>query len=69
MAPAAVHNGTAAELTEERAITLDVALTAHPMRFTGVTANPVHVPPTAAWIDLPKKQTAPDQLHQVFQSR
>jgi putative transposase len=32
MAPAAVHDGTAAALTEQRAITLDAAFAAHPIR-------------------------------------
>jgi hypothetical protein len=38
MAPA-VHQGTAAALTEQRAITLDAAFVAHPIRFKGVASN------------------------------
>ena len=44
MAPAAVHEGTAAALTEQRAITLDAAFAAHPAL------------PAAAWINPPKKE-------------
>jgi hypothetical protein len=35
LAPAAVHDGTAAALTEQRAITLDAAFAAHPIRLLG----------------------------------
>jgi putative transposase len=58
MAPAAVHQGTAAALTEQRAITLDAAFASHPIRFKGVAPKPP-VLPTAAWINLPKKQPTP----------
>jgi putative transposase len=76
MAPAAVHDGTAAALTEQRAITLDAAFTAHPMRFKGVAPKPPALP-TAAWINPPKKEPTPPAIkpacslissHQVFQS-
>jgi len=55
MAPAAVHDGTAAALTEQRAITLDAAFAAHPIRFKGVAPKPP-ILPTAAWINPPQKQ-------------
>ena len=76
MAPAAVHDGTAAALTEQRAITLDAAFAAHPMRFKGVAPKPPALP-TAAWINPPKKEPTPPAIkpacslissHQVFQS-
>ena len=44
MAPAAVHQGTAAALTEQRAITLDAAFAAHPIRFKGVAPKPPVLP-------------------------
>jgi putative transposase len=56
MAPAAVHDGTAAARTEQRTITLDAAFAAHPIRFKGVVPKPP-VLPTAAWINPPKKET------------
>ena len=52
MAPAAVHDGTAVALTAQRAVTLDAAFAAHPMRFKGRSPNPP-VLPTAAWINPP----------------
>jgi putative transposase len=47
-------HGTAAALTEQRAITLDAAFASHPIRFKGVAPKPP-VLPTAAWINPPKK--------------
>ena len=52
MAPAAVHDGTAAALTERRAITLDAAFAAHPIRFKGRAPKPPSLP-AAAWINPP----------------
>ncbi len=52
MAPAAVHDGTAAALTEQRAITLDAAFAAHPIRFKGRAPKPPSLP-AAAWINPP----------------
>jgi putative transposase len=52
MAPAAVHDGTAAALTAQRAVTLDAAFAAHPIRFKGRAPKPP-VLPTAAWINPP----------------
>jgi putative transposase len=60
MAPAAVHHGTAAALTEQRATTLDAAFGRHPIRFKGVAPKPPALP-TAAWINPPKKETNPIQ--------
>jgi putative transposase len=40
MAPAAVHDGTAAAMTDKRIITLDAAFGAHPIRFKGVSPKP-----------------------------
>jgi putative transposase len=61
MAPAAVHNGTAAALTEQRAVTLDAAFAAHPIRFKGVASKPPALP-TAAWINPPQKKPTPDPI-------
>src|SRR5476651_405605 len=55
MAPASVHDGTAAALTAQRAVTLNAAFAAHPLRFKGRTPKPP-VLPTAAWINPPQKQ-------------
>jgi len=61
MAPAAVHDGTATTLTEQRAITLNVAFTANPIRFKGKAPKPPALP-TAAWINPPKKEPAPQAI-------
>jgi putative transposase len=53
MAPATVHDGTAVALTAQRAITLDAAFAAHPLRFKGRGPKPPMLP-TAAWINPPK---------------
>lgn len=58
MAPATVHDGTAAALTAQRAITLDAAFAAHPIRFKGRSPKPPALP-TAAWINPPKTQSSP----------
>ena len=58
MAPAAVHYGTAAALTEQRAITLNAAFAANPVRFKGVAPKPPALP-AAAWINPPKKELTP----------
>ncbi len=55
MAPAAVHDGTAVALTAQRAVTLDAAFAAHPIRFKGRAPKPP-VLPTAAWINPPKAE-------------
>jgi putative transposase len=54
MAPAAVHDGTAAAMTAQRAVTLDSAFVAHPLRFKGIAPKPPALP-SAAWINPPKK--------------
>jgi hypothetical protein len=46
--------GSLAALTKQRAIMLDAAFAAHPIRFKGV-APKSPVLPTAAWINSPKK--------------
>jgi putative transposase len=56
IAPAAVHDGTAAAMTAQRAITLDAAFAAHPIRFKGIAPKPPALP-TAAWINPPKKES------------
>jgi len=58
MTPAAVHDGTATAMTRKRAVTLDAAFVAHPIRFKGVSPKPPALP-TAAWINPPKKQPEP----------
>jgi len=57
MAPAAVHDGTAAALTAQRALTLEAAFAAHPIRFKGRTPKPP-VLPTAAWINPPTNESS-----------
>jgi putative transposase len=58
MTPEAVHYGTAAALTQQRAVTLDAAFTANPIRFKGLAPKPPELP-TAAWINPPKKDSTP----------
>ena len=62
MTPAAVHDGTAAALTAQRAITLDAALAANPIRFKRRAPKPP-VLPTAAWINPPKKESPAQTSH------
>jgi putative transposase len=64
MTPAAVHDGIATELTARRALTLDAAFAAHPIRFKGTAPKPPVVP-TAAWINPPKKEPAPTVITPV----
>ena len=61
MAPAAIHDGSAAAITVQRAITLDAAFVAHPMRFKGVAPKPPALP-TVAWINPPKKESTPPSI-------
>jgi transposase InsO family protein len=61
MAPAAVHYGDAAALTVQRAVTLRAAFDAHPARFKGRVPLPPTLP-VAAWINPPKKETAPTPI-------
>ena len=58
MPPAAVHYGDATALTALRAVTLKAAFAAHPARFKGRLPQPPTLP-VAAWINPPKKGTAP----------
>jgi len=64
MAPAAVHDGTAAAMTDKRASTLDAAFVANPIRFKGVSPKPP-VLPTAAWINPPKNKPEPQPIKPV----
>ena len=59
--PAAVHDGTAAALTAQRAVTLDAAYAAHPIRFKRRAPKPPTLP-TAAWINPPKKESSPASI-------
>jgi len=61
MTPAAVHDGTAAALAAQRALTLDAAFTANPMRFKGRAPRPPALP-SAAWINPPKKEPSPPAI-------
>ena len=58
MSPYAVHHGTADALHALRARTLQCAFAAQPLRFKGRLPTPPALP-TAAWINPPKKETAP----------
>ncbi len=62
MAPAAVHDGTAVALTAQRAVTLDAAFAAHPIRFKGRAPKPPLLP-TAAWINPPKRSPHQSPSH------
>ena len=61
MTPAAVHEGTATALRAQRAVTLDAAFAAHPLRFKGIAPKPPELP-TAAWINPPKKEPKPPEI-------
>jgi len=61
MAPAAVHDGTAAALTAQRVLALDAAFAANPIRFKGIAPKPPALP-TAAWINPPKKESTPPSI-------
>ena len=52
MPPEAVHYGRAEALTVQRALTLEAAFSAHPLRFKRKTPKPPALP-TAAWINPP----------------
>jgi putative transposase len=58
MTPEAVHYGTAAALTQRRAVTLDAAFAANPIQFKGLAPKPPELP-TAVWINPPKKDPTP----------
>jgi putative transposase len=53
--PASVHYGTATEIRDQRAATLDAAYTANPDRFRHRRPTPPQLP-TAAWINDPSRQ-------------
>ena len=61
MPPDTVHYGRSSALTEQRAVTLDIAFAAHPARFKGVAPQPPAVP-LAVWINPPKKDTTPPTI-------
>jgi len=56
MTPAAVHQGLAKALFQQRAHTLNAAFTLHPKRFKGNCPQPPKLP-TAAWINPPPQET------------
>jgi putative transposase len=64
MTPEAVHYGTAVALTQRRAVALDAAFAANPIRFKGLAPKPPELP-TAAWINPPKKDSTPTPSHHV----
>jgi putative transposase len=53
--PASVHYGTAAEIRERRAVVLDSAYAANPLRFGRGRPNPPTLP-TTAWINEPMEE-------------
>jgi putative transposase len=57
MTPENVHYDRAQTLFQHRAVTLDVAFRAHPIRFKGKAPQPPRLP-TAAWINPPKQEIA-----------
>lgn len=52
--PASVHFGTAPQIREQRAVTLDAAYAANPQRFSRPPTPPRL--PTVAWINPPQKE-------------
>ena len=59
MTPASMHFGQAQELLRTRNGTLQDAFLAHPKRFKGLLPRAPELP-TAAWINPPKKEAAPN---------
>lgn len=53
--PASVHYGTATEIREQRALTLNAAFDANPARFGGRRPNPPKLP-ERAWINDPSRE-------------
>jgi len=64
MTPEAVHHGTAATLTQQRANTLSEAFAANPIRFKGIAPKPPELP-AAAWINPPKKEPTTAPSHPI----
>jgi putative transposase len=62
MTPATVHFGRDKALHLERQRALDAAFHAHPNRFKGNAPKPPQLP-IAVWINPPKKEPAPSELH------
>jgi len=55
--PASVHYGTAEEVRQQRAMTLDAAFQSHPERFVSKPPTPPQLP-TTAWINKPEEENA-----------
>ena len=66
--PASVHYGTAEEVRQQRAVTLDAAFQSHPERFVSKPRTPPQLPtttqlpttpqlPTTTWINKPEEET------------
>ena len=55
--PASVHYGTAEEVRQQRAVTLDAAFQSHPERFVSKPPTPPQLP-TTTWINKPEEETA-----------
>ena len=55
--PASVHYGTAEEVRQQRAVTLDAAFQSHPERFVSKPPTPPPLP-TTTWINKPEEETA-----------
>lgn len=55
--PASVHYGTAHEVRQQRAATLDAAFQVHPERFVSKPPTPPKIP-TTTWINKPEEETA-----------
>lgn len=55
--PASVHYGTAGEIRQQRAVTLESAYSANPARFRGRRPKPPELP-AIAWINDPNDQPA-----------
>lgn len=55
--PASIHYGTAAEVRDQRQLTLDAAYAANPTRFRHRRPEPPKLP-TVAWINEPTEDTA-----------
>ena len=62
LTPEAVHLGRAAEVLDARQAVLDAAHSRHPERFVHGPPSPKPLP-AAAWINPPKEQAAPSDLH------
>jgi putative transposase len=59
-----VHYGHAAEVTQQRMVTLNAAFAATPNRFKHVAPRPPELP-SAAWINPPKQSPSPAELAEL----